>query len=225
MDFNDFFTKKRILFIGLFAIAAVLLDQINFSAIMGTQNQSFTLFQFFAPITAAFLGPIPGVISVLLAQGANFFLLNKEATLFTLLRFAPMALAAYYFAVKTRLGIVFPALCMALFWIHPIGGQVWFYPLYWLIPIAVELWFKSNLFAKSLGTTFTAHAVGSVLFLYSVPSPPSLWLALIPVVAMERFMFALGITGSFVAVNAVLNKLSARIPQEVVEINPRFTLR
>ena len=44
-----------------------------------------------------------------------------------------------------------------------------------------------------LGSTFTAHAVGSVIWLYAglVPNPET-WLALIPVVVLERILFASG---------------------------------
>ncbi len=69
-------------------------------------------------------------------------------------------------------------------------------------------WFK-NLFLNSLGATFTAHAVGSVIYLYAFGLTPAIWLALIPVVFLERGFFAVGIFASYLAMNTVLSKISA----------------
>jgi hypothetical protein len=44
-----------------------------------------------------------------------------------------------------------------------------------------------------------------VLFLYTLETTPALWLALIPVVAIERTAFALGISASHVLFTSVLN--------------------
>jgi hypothetical protein len=51
---------------------------------------------------------------------------------------------------------------------------------------------QKNIFFTSLGSTFTAHAVGSVIWLYTIPMTAGMWLALIPIVALERLCFATG---------------------------------
>jgi hypothetical protein len=55
------------------------------------------------------------------------------------------------------------------------------------------------------------------------------WIALIPVVAYERVLFALGIGISFIVLNALLNKvlvkLNLRIPSDVLRIEKKFTLK
>ena len=62
--------------------------------------------------------------------------------------------------------------------------------------------FKSRSFyAQALGATFTAHAVGSVIWLYTMPMAQEAWLALIPQVAIERLTFAAGIVVAYHAMN------------------------
>ena len=92
--------------------------------------------------------------------------------------------------------VLVPASCM-LFFITQTSGYAWCYSLYWFIPmIAYFLQPKKNfyaLFTKALATTFIAHALGSILFLFFVPMTTQQWLALIPLVAVERFVFAAGL--------------------------------
>jgi hypothetical protein len=102
-----------------------------------------------------------------------------------------------------------------------VGSQVWYYSLYWLIPM-VLYFAPKNLFLRSLGSTFTAHAIGSVLFLYSIPTAPALWIMLLPIVAIERLVFAAGISASFVAFNSVLDAYFA--DQKFIAIDKRYSL-
>ena len=74
------------------------------------------------------------------------------------------------------------------------------------------------------GATFTAHAVGSVAFLYAFNIPAATWMALIPVVAFERGLFALGIAGSTVALNTALDKLSHLVDLKALNVEPRYVL-
>jgi hypothetical protein len=214
--------KRKIIFLALFSALVLTGYQVNVFYVLGAENQSFTLFQFLGPLAGSFLGPFVGSASVLIAELANFLLAGKEANIINLFRLAPMLFAAYYFGTESKksLGAWVSVACMFLFWMHPIGSQVWFYPLYWLIPPLAKYVFPRNLFTKSLGATFTAHAVGSILFLYTIPTMPELWIMLIPIVAIERLIFALGISGSYITVNTVLS----RIPSDAVHVNPRYVL-
>src|SRR3990172_1095426 len=47
--------------------------------------------------------------------------------------------------------------------LHPIGRTVWFYSIYWLIPLIVWPFRNNFLLARSLGATFTIHAVGGAI--------------------------------------------------------------
>ena len=98
MKLSELFTVKRIAFILLFAVLSFVGSQINFSALVGAENQFFTFFQFFGPMTGAFLGPVFGVLAVFISQIANSILLGKTFDLITIARLFPMLFAAAYFA-------------------------------------------------------------------------------------------------------------------------------
>ncbi|MCL6089018.1 MAG: hypothetical protein M1530_02535 [Candidatus Marsarchaeota archaeon] len=64
--------------------------------------------------------------------------------------------------------------------------------------------------ARAYGTTFSQHALGSVLFLYTVPAlqNPGVWLALIPVVALERTLLGGGLFFTAAGMEAVLARMA-----------------
>lgn len=234
MYMQKIFSKKGIVFLLLFSILAFIGMNINFSKLVGAENQYFTMFQFFGPIAGSFLGPVIGALSVLIAQTANFLIVGQEFSLINLIRLTPMLFAAYYFgsSKKKSISIIIPLIAIALFVLHPIGRQVWFFSLYWTIPIIVKLLpkkYSDNVFLKSLGATFTAHAVGGAAWIYTVSMTAQQWIALIPVVAYERALFASGIAVSYIVINAVLDKLleklSIKVPADVLNINKKFTLK
>ncbi|KIX85543.1 hypothetical protein J120_01075 [candidate division TM6 bacterium JCVI TM6SC1] len=102
----------------------------------------------------------------------------------------PGLAAAAYWSVNSRLLKLFVALaCMILFVVHPIGVQVSWYALFWLIPIAATF-VKNSYIARAIGTTWTAHAVGTVGWLYMHSTTPSFWAGLVPIVIAERVLYA-----------------------------------
>ena len=117
----------------------------------------------------------------------------------------PSLLSAAYFRCRVShsaicnrylqgiLSIFVPAYCMILFILHPVAGIAWSYSFYWLIPIALGfvgmLGYKVILL-DHICSTFIAHAVGSVIWCYLMPVSVVKWFALIPLVAVERFVFA-----------------------------------
>ncbi len=227
-------SAKGLAFLLLFTAIALVASNINFSQVFGAPNQAFTLFQFMGPIASGFLGAGAGVLAVLLAQVVSFVMLGKSLEFINILRLAPMLFAALYFAkyskgaagsrVSGRLtSAAVPLVCMALFIAHPIGSQAWQYSLYWLIP-AIVLALPESLFLRSLGSTMTAHAIGGIIWLYFIPTTAAFWMMLIPVVAFERTLFALGITGSYFALNTVLSKIEAVAKSGVVAIDRRYVL-
>lgn len=104
----------------------------------------------------------------------------------------PTLCAAQYWRSGALVRLWLPLLCMALFAVHPVGGQAWVYSLYWLIPVAIYLSSSRSFFMHALACTFVQHAVGSVFYLYCLPSAPALWYGLLPVVALERLVSASG---------------------------------
>ncbi len=224
---------KKLLFVVMFALLALIGLNVNFSQAIGAANQYFTFFQFFGPIAGGFLGPLVGALTVLVAQVANFALTSKVPGLLDVLRLFPMMFAAFYFATnRSKLSslkglgsILVPLLCILAFVLNPVGGQVWFFALFWTIPLLVKL-LPENLFLRSLGSTFTAHAVGGAIWAWTVPMTPAAWIALIPVVIYERTLFSAGIAVSYVAFSSVLNRLASFSPSWFagLHIDKRYAL-
>ncbi|MDP3889176.1 MAG: hypothetical protein Q8Q25_01375 [bacterium] len=120
--------------------------------------------------------------------------------------------ASLYWGNKSalvRVGI--PMVCMVLFAVHPVGFQALPYALYWLIPFGLFFVRRKTIFLESLGSTFIAHAVGSVIWLYTVPMHSSVWLSLIPLVLVERLLFALGMTGLYYVLSWLYKKINSAV--------------
>jgi hypothetical protein len=198
--------KRKVLFSIIFTILGLIAFQVSISHIIGS-SQNFTLFELLGPIGGMFLGPILGAVSAFFVRALNIFISHKSLDFLTIIRFLPAILAAVYFGLKQKkTAIIFP-ICILLFILNPIGRQAWLYSMIWLIPFAATFC-KKRLIFNSLGATFTAHAVGSVIFLYTFGLTPAIWMSLIPVVFIERGVFTLGIWLSCVVFNFVLDKLT-----------------
>lgn len=194
--------QKKLFFLALFLILGFISLQIPFNKLAGS-NVSFTLFDFFAPIAGAFLGPIYGIASVLIVEIANNLIKQTSWTTGSIIRLFPILFATYYFATinqkkyNPRFILAIPILCIIIFLAHPIGRQVFYYPLmFWTIPLLSYLK-RDNLFMRSLGATFTAHSVGGAAWIWAFNLKASVWNSLIPVVIAERLLFTVGITVSF----------------------------
>ncbi len=213
MDNDSVF--KKVLTVLFFTIIVLIGSQINFSQIMGSSAQYFTFFQFFGAIPGLLLGPLFGGVSVFVAELLKTIVFGKSFDLISVLRLFPMVFATIYFGSKKfNASALISIACMVLFITHPVGQQAWVYSLYWLIPIGAMI-FSKRLFFKSLGATFTAHAIGSTIWLYTFQTTPSFWLMLIPIVAVERLLFASGISVSYLVFNTVLSKLEDKLPFEI----------
>lgn len=203
--------KKKIIFIFLFVVLGLLASQIPLSPIIGAKGQSFTPFEFLGPTSGMFLGSVPGAISVFFVKLLKDIFLGVHFDTANVIRLFPMMFAAIYFGLKKSrrsngLILIIPLAAILLFVLHPEGRKAWFYSLYWLIPI-LAYFKKDRLILNALGSTFTAHCVGSVAFLYTFNLPAPVWVGLIPVVFVERFSFALGIWATYLLLNSVLEKL------------------
>lgn len=201
-------TKKSLLFLAAFVVVGFIALQIPTTTLLGSGTK-FTLFDAFAPIAGGFLGSIPGAIAVLVMQILNlawhgFNIPDAGA----IIRLFPIVFAAIYFGRKTSFNFIVPLVAMAAFIIHPIGREVWYYSLFWLIPVAMYFLQEKYLLARALGATFAAHSVGGALWIWAFALPKAVWISLIPIVAMERALFAIGIVVSYLVVNHGLNWLN-----------------
>lgn len=173
-------------------ICSKLLSIIKLSCVIGSQGILFSASNLCLPLVGVFGGMSGATAIWALLLGAR--LLYGSFALSTLAFYLPGYAAAIYFATPNRfLRCGLPFLCMILFLIHPVGLAAAPYSFYWVIPMLIGTGLFRSLYAAALGATFTAHAVGSVIWLYTVPMEPSAWLALIPQVALERITFAAGL--------------------------------
>ena len=212
-------TQKKLFFLALFSIIGFVALQIPFNKIMGS-NVSFTLFDFFAPIAGGFLGPVFGIASVFAVEVINLFIKHTPITTGSIIRLFPTLFAVLYFALAskknsstsltTKWFLMVPVLCILAFIAHPIGRQVPYYALmFWLIPV-IAYFKRDNLFIKSLGATFTAHAVGGAAWIWAFNLPAVVWKGLIPVVIAERLLFATGIAASYIVLKYTLSFLASK---------------
>lgn len=205
--------QKKLFFLVIFTFLGFASLQVPFNKLAGS-NVSFTLFDFFAPIAGAFLGPIYGIVSVFSVMVVNNLIKETPWTTGAIIRLFPTLFAVYYFATVVKKGpnnwvLAIPILAIFIFLAHPNGRQVPHYTLFWLIPL-IAYKFRNNLYLRSLGATFTAHAVGGAAWIWAFNLQASVWQGLIPVVISERLLFAAGIAVSFIVLKHTLNFLASK---------------
>src|SRR3989344_8584147 len=188
--------RSKLIFVLFFIVFGFLLLQIPVNTLEGSRVK-FTLFDLFAPVSAAFLGTPLGIFSVVAMQAVNLLTHGFSGVdqtsilkLIATLRFLPMIFGVWMFAKKEGKLLVLPALSIIAFNLHPIGRTVWFYSLFWTIPFLMWPFRERFLIARSLGATMTAHAVGGAIWIWVFNLPTAVWVSLIPVVVIERAIFA-----------------------------------
>ena len=153
------------------------------------------------------LGLFGGVFESSLIISASLlirYLFFGISSLSVLAFYVPGWCAALYFASHHWFIRCFlPLTCIVAFSMHPVAGTSWLYSMYWLIPVIFYFMKPKHLFYEALGATFIAHAVGSIIWLYTVPMTADMWFSLIPVVAFERLMYAAGMVVMYHVINAV----------------------
>ncbi len=161
------------------------------------------LFSLCAPLVGTFLTPILALfivgISLLFKNGISVYSITFGiptiiATTCWIVEYKTTKIAK---AAKIFFNVFLPIACIIAFAAHPVGSHAIAYALYWLIPPVLMAINSQNTFLqllnRALRITFITHALGSIFWLYVLPTTPIYWLALIPVVAIERLCFA-GIT-------------------------------
>lgn len=219
-------TLKQIIFLILFIAVGFGLMQIPFTKIIGS-SLKFSLFDFYGPIAASFVGSIWGLVVVGIMQIANWAWHGFSLDTSVIIRLFPVLFSVLYFARKSKWNLVVPAVCMLAFWANPEGRLAWAYPLYWLIPIVAYFFQEKSIIMRALGTTFTAHAVGGVLWIWFIGMKAEVWMGLIPVVWKERGLMAIGITLTYIIFNFLMslaiNKFKIQLP--FVKLNPKFSVK
>jgi hypothetical protein len=212
---------KKLIFLLLFAVLALTASQVNYAAVIGTEGAQFTFFQFIGPIGGQLFSPMLGALAVVLVKAAGAMLNNAAFEWMTLARLLPAAAGAYYYGTRKKPVLALPLVAIALFLLHPEGAAAWAYSLFWLVPFIATRF--DHPLSRAFGSTFTAHAVGSVVFLYAFNIPAAVWWGLIPVTLAERTLFAFGITGAAIALNTIASRVSQAM--ECINVDPRLVLR
>lgn len=181
---------KKCLMLSVFGFCISFLSLFKLSFLLGSHKFFFSGINFILPVIGAFFS-LP--VSLLLISALFIFKFSVGFGVLTM--GLPTLAAASSFAAKSKkldflLHVILPLLCMILFIAHPVAGSAFMYSFYWLIPVVLYVFNYKNMFCKALTATFLAHAVGSIIWLYTVPMTSVQWLALIPVVAVERLVMA-----------------------------------
>jgi len=183
--------KKSFKVIFFFSLAK-LISFIKVSFLVGSSMVWFSGINSIVPLAGAFGGVLGACVLFLMRQLVHLIFF-KTVSLSFLAFCVPGFCASLYWATNhSIIRVWLPLLCMGLFIAHPVGAQAFVYSLYWLIPVVLYSFSYQSLFLQALGSTFVAHAVGSVIWLYTVPMTAGMWFGLMPVVIIERVLFAFG---------------------------------
>ena len=172
--FNLNKNKNFILAVLLF-ISLITLSFLKLSFALGSYRFFFSGINFLAPLMAVpILGNLLGLFLVL-----KYLVFSKVITLGL-----PTLVSSIYFYVSSKnknlffdlsrfiLSVILPLVCMFLFIFHPESGKAYIYSFYWLIPVicyfSERFKIYNSIFTKSLTATFLAHAVGSIILLYTL---------------------------------------------------------
>ncbi len=189
------------------ALAFFMGSLVKIVPIIGSRCSFFSLTDVLMPLTGA-AGVGMGALVALMLTGVTFFKISIPimAPVYHLPSFFASASWAY---PNLLLKVCVPLLCMALFIAHPSGFYAAPYAFYWLIPVAIYFSGKKAVFLQALSSTFIAHAVGSVVWLYVKALPTAVWVGLIPLVFFERLLYAALMTVVYYGVRDLL-KVVAR---------------
>jgi hypothetical protein len=178
------------------------------SFIVGSQVAFFSGVAIMAPLAGAFAG-VSGSFGVFGTGILIRAFLSGWMPYHFLAYHIPGLFASLFWAIESRIIRIMPAvLCMLIFIMHPVGSSAAFYSLFWLIPIYTTLFCKDTIVTRAAGSTFTAHAVGSVIWLFAIPMTADQWLALIPVVIVERALFAVGMVIGYKVIEFAISKFN-----------------
>jgi hypothetical protein len=157
--------------------------------VFGSIHTFFSGVAVISPLAGAF-GGVQGSMYVFFANLAFRFFLTGIIGFQFLAYHIPGFFASLAWTTRSKwLHIGVPILCMSAFIAHPVGQHALPYTFFWFIPMILAF-FSPTPLVQALGSTFIAHAIGSVIWIYAVPMTAAAWYALIPVVIAERFSFA-----------------------------------
>jgi hypothetical protein len=188
---------KKVTHISFFTLASKLVGFFKIAFLVGSEYALFSPASALVPLSGAFGGGIvsAGLFVMRLALQMIFggLYLGKGLAFCV-----PGFFASLYWAYDTvACRVMVPVVCIVLFVLNPTVGYAAPYALLWTIPMICYFIPSRNPFFTALGSTFVGHGVGSVIWLYTVPMTPLLWLGLIPIVFVERLVCAVAMTALY----------------------------
>lgn len=211
--------SKRLLSSFLFFFGSKLAGFCKLSFMIGSYATFFSATNCIVPLAGAFCGMFGSTVLFACAFLMRMIFAGGLLPVFSLVHMVPGLCAGYYWASRSAaIRLFIPFLCMVLFILHPVGGAAWYYALYWLIPMLIYLYRTDHLFLTALGSTFTAHAVGSVIWLYMVPMSVANWHMLIPVVLIERLLMAGGMVLMHMLISWATRAVLVRRTKQAVSV-------
>ena len=175
-----------------YAAMVKLSGLIKVSFLVGSPMIWFSTSNSVLPLAGAFGGVMGSGFTFLMRQVLHLIFFKTVSLSFLAFCVPGLCASLYWSTNHYTIRLLLPIACMGFFVIHPVGAQAFIYSLYWFIPIVLFFIPQRSLFLQALGSTFVAHAVGSVIWLYTVPMTASMWTALMPIVLFERILFAFG---------------------------------
>lgn len=192
----------------LLAPSHIIASFFKTSFMVGSKFAFFSAVNCVMPLSGIFAG-YTGIFFITMTR--LLFLIFCSSTMI-MVNTIPSFIASIYATTNSKImQCLISVICMMLFLLHPEGSMAKLYTLYWIIPIVVSLFFNQYLYLRFLGTTFTAHAVGSVLFLYQTNMSSLYWNGLIPVVIFERLLFTAGMIITY----HIFNKIFHMVEQSI----------
>ncbi len=188
-------------------IMAKLCAFAKFSFMVGSKMAYFAPAAFLLPLVGAF-GGISGSCAMLGLGLILRVLVYPVMPLAFVAYHLPGFFASLYWANRSKAARLIPVVCcVVLFLAHPLGAQNAWYSLFWLVPVIAS--FYTSLFATALGSSFTAHAVGTLVWLYAGQLSSCDFALLAPIVIVERLMIAVAMVLVYKLLVTVYSKVSA----------------
>jgi len=180
---------KTLFFMLLIKVSSML----KFSFIFGSKFACLSGSTVTMPLSGAFAGGVASFAIFAISLVVRYLVFGISS-LHVLAFYVPGLFSACYFSYKNIFfRLIVPIVCIILFIVHPTGLHAFAYALFWLIPVAIYFVRSKNIFLDALASTFIAHAVGSVIWIYTVDMSAYAYYSLMPIVLFERLAIACGI--------------------------------
>jgi len=203
-----YFLPNFLLKAGLGVCAIKMASIFKYSFVIGSSHAMFSGTTAATPLVGLFAG---GLVSFAICASSILlrYVLFGMGSLHLFAFYIPGLFAGFYFAYENKITRLFvPIVCMLLFLLHPVGRQAFAYCLFWLIPVGIYFVRSNTIFLHTLASSFIAHAVGSVIWIYTMPMTAGVWYALIPIVCLERLVIASGMAIFYMGICFIKNKFA-----------------